>query len=162
MWLFRIPRAELARMSPAHHCRRLSTLSLLPPRPPVWLRWLTRFVFYVCASIAIVFFLLMLAVRLVVVPRVGDYREDITALIAKGLLKVQNFKNSKNKRAYAYLLTPGGIQEKARVTLSFLDRKTAEYEALQHEIDVLRREAAIELAFVAPPGPLRALERGAA
>lgn len=49
------------------------------------MRWLTRFVFYVGASIAIVFFLLMLAVRLVIVPRVGDYREDITALIAKGI-----------------------------------------------------------------------------
>jgi EPS-associated MarR family transcriptional regulator len=92
----------------------------------------------------------------------GKTNYCLTALIAKGLLKVQNFKNSKNKRAYAYLLTPGGIQEKARVTLSFLDRKTAEYEALQHEIDVLRREAAIELAFVASPGPLRALERGEA
>lgn len=57
------------------------SLNLL--KPPAWLRWLTRFVLFGGASLAIVFFLLMLAVRLVVVPRIGDYREDITALIAK-------------------------------------------------------------------------------
>ena len=49
------------------------------------MRWLTRFVLYLGASFAIFFFLLMLAVRLVVVPRIGDYREEITSLIAKGV-----------------------------------------------------------------------------
>jgi uncharacterized protein (TIGR02099 family) len=60
-------------------------LLLRPLRPPGWLRWLTRFVLYVGASFAIFFFLLMLAVRLVVVPRIGDYRDEITALIARGV-----------------------------------------------------------------------------
>jgi uncharacterized protein (TIGR02099 family) len=60
-------------------------LSLNPLKPPGWLRWLTRFVFYVGASFAIFFLLLMLAVRLVVVPRIGDFREEITSLIAKGV-----------------------------------------------------------------------------
>lgn len=58
----------------------MSFRSLNAPR---WLRWLVRLVFYAGASVAIFFFLLMLAVRLVVVPRIGDYRDEITALIAK-------------------------------------------------------------------------------
>ena len=48
-----------------------------------WLRWLLRLVLYAGASLAILFFLLMLAVRLVVVPHIGDYREEITGQIAK-------------------------------------------------------------------------------
>lgn len=39
-----------------------------------------------------------------------------------------------------YLLTPIGIAEKARATSRFLARKVAEYEALQREIEFLRRE----------------------
>lgn len=75
----------------------------------------------------------------------GKTNYCLTALIEKGLLKVQSFKNSQNKRAYIYLLTPGGIEEKALVTLRFLGRKMAEYEALQQEIEHLRREAATVL-----------------
>jgi hypothetical protein len=39
-----------------------------------------------------------------------------------------------------YFLTRRGIAEKARATTRFLDRKLAEYEQLQREIEVLRRE----------------------
>ena len=65
----------------------------------------------------------------------------LQALIDKGWIKVNNFKNSNNKKAYMYLLTRRGIAEKARVTARFLDRKVAEYEALKHEIEQLQREA---------------------
>ena len=34
------------------------------------------------------------------------------ALVEKGLVKVNNFRNSANKRAYLYLLTLRGIEEK--------------------------------------------------
>jgi len=64
----------------------------------------------------------------------------LQALIEKGWIKVNNFKNSNNKKAYMYLLTRRGIAEKARVTARFLERKVAEYEALQREIEELRRE----------------------
>ncbi len=70
----------------------------------------------------------------------GKANYCLTALINKGWVKVQNFRNSGNKRAYAYLLTPGGIEEKAQVTFSFLRRKMAEYEALRAEIEDLRDE----------------------
>ena len=55
-------------------------------------------------------------------------------------MKVGNFHNSENKRAYAYLLTPHGAVEKARITVRFLRRKVSEYEAIRAEIEELRRE----------------------
>ncbi len=64
----------------------------------------------------------------------------IRALIEKGFVKANNFRNSGNKSAYAYYLTPRGFEEKARVTVQFLKRKVAEYEALKGEIESLRRE----------------------
>jgi len=64
----------------------------------------------------------------------------LQALMEKGLVKANNFKNSNNKKAYMYLLTRKGIAEKARATVRFLDRKVAEYEALRREIAVLKRQ----------------------
>ena len=62
------------------------------------------------------------------------------ALVEKGLVKMQNFSQSKNKLRYAYLLTPAGVAEKSKLTSEFLRRKVAEYETLQAEIDVLKSE----------------------
>ena len=42
---------------------------------------------------------------------------------------------------YAYLLTPKGIEEKARLTISFLKRKSIEYEILKKEINELKLES---------------------
>lgn len=66
----------------------------------------------------------------------------LQALINRGLIKVNNFRNSVNKRAYLYLLTPRGIEEKALVTARFLKVKLDEYEALKREVEQLQREAA--------------------
>jgi EPS-associated MarR family transcriptional regulator len=66
----------------------------------------------------------------------------LQALIEKGLIKVNNFRNSANKRAYLYLLTPRGIEERAIVTARFLKRKLDEYEALKREVEQLQQEAA--------------------
>lgn len=71
---------------------------------------------------------------------VGKVNYCLTALIEKGLIKANNFKNSKNKRAYAYLLTPRGIEEKAMITVRFLKRKMDEYELLRREIEQLKKE----------------------
>ena len=64
----------------------------------------------------------------------------IKALVDKGLIKANNFKNAKNKYAYIYLLTPHGFEEKARITYNFLKRKMEEYEQLEEEIGQLKRE----------------------
>ena len=66
----------------------------------------------------------------------------LQALIERGLVKVNNFRSSSNKRAYLYLLTPRGIEEKARVTARFLRRKLDEYETLKRELEELQRDAA--------------------
>ena len=62
------------------------------------------------------------------------------ALVEKGLVKMQNFSQSKNKLRYAYLLTPAGVAEKSKLTAEFLKRKVAEYETLQAEIETLKTE----------------------
>jgi EPS-associated MarR family transcriptional regulator len=64
----------------------------------------------------------------------------IKAMIEKGLVKAESFKNSKNKSAYLYVLTPMGIEEKIRTTYWFLKRKTEEYEKLEKEIKQLQKE----------------------
>ena len=70
----------------------------------------------------------------------GKANYCLQALIEKGWIKANNFKNSNNKKAYMDLLTQRGIVEKTRVTARFLKRKMAEYEALQRELELLRRE----------------------
>lgn len=69
----------------------------------------------------------------------------LKALIKVGLLKVENFRNSKNKLAYMYLLTSAGIEEKAKITMRFLLSKMQEYETLQAEIDDLTRDVASQI-----------------
>ncbi len=70
----------------------------------------------------------------------GKANYCVRALLDKGLLKAKNFKNSNNKLAYAYNLTPKGLQEKTRITRRFLQRKVAEYEILRAEIKALRKD----------------------
>ena len=65
----------------------------------------------------------------------------LRALIEKGILKANTFCNSRSKRAYIYVLTPRGIEERARITVRFLKRKVGEYEALQREIAELTEQA---------------------
>lgn len=62
------------------------------------------------------------------------------AMIEKGFVKANNFKNSNNKIAYLYYLTPRGIEEKAKITYRFLKLKLAEYERLEEEIRQLEQE----------------------
>jgi EPS-associated MarR family transcriptional regulator len=70
----------------------------------------------------------------------GKTNYCLKALINKGLIKASNFKNNANKRAYLYVLTPKGIETKARVSVRFLRRKIEEYEALKLEIEQLKTE----------------------
>jgi EPS-associated MarR family transcriptional regulator len=71
----------------------------------------------------------------------GKANYVVRALLNKGLVKVRNFKNSSNKRAYAYLLTPEGIAAKAELTRAYLALKVTEYDALKLEIERLRVES---------------------
>ena len=70
----------------------------------------------------------------------GKANYCLKALIETGLIKANNFKNSANKRAYLYILTPKGIETKTRISVRFLQRKIEEYEALRQEIELLKTE----------------------
>jgi EPS-associated MarR family transcriptional regulator len=72
----------------------------------------------------------------------GKVNYSLRALMQSGWVKATNFKNSKNKAAYMYLLTPRGIEEKASLSMRFLIIKMQEYERLRAEIEEMRREAA--------------------
>ena len=72
----------------------------------------------------------------------GSIHYCIRALVEKGYVKAQNFKNAQNKLAYAYILTPTGMNLKKELTLAFLVRKQAEYEKLQREIKELEEDLA--------------------
>ena len=69
----------------------------------------------------------------------GKVNYCLQSLIQKGFVKIDNFKNSKNKIQYSYLLTPKGIEEKTKLTIKFLKTKTEEYEMLKKEVEKLNR-----------------------
>jgi len=71
---------------------------------------------------------------------VGKVNYVLKALIDKGLIKVENFANSKQKKNYKYLLTKQGIEEKIKLTEKFIERKKREYEELQSELELMREE----------------------
>ena len=75
---------------------------------------------------------------------VGKVNYSLRALLEKGLVKVRNFRDSNNKLAYAYYLTPKGAEAKVRATADFLKRKMREYELIQREIEDLKREVGAE------------------
>lgn len=65
----------------------------------------------------------------------GKLNYCLRQLRLKGLVKLDNFSKNPNKLSYAYVLTPRGITEKTKLTLSFMKRKIEEYEELRKEID---------------------------
>ena len=80
----------------------------------------------------------------------GKTNYCLKALLAKEFIKMQSFRKSPNKLAYAYLLTPVGMAEKAGLTVRFLARKVAEYESLTVEIAALKS--------VVSPAPAKSVE----
>ena len=69
---------------------------------------------------------------------VGKIKYVLKALGEKGLIKAENFFANKNKNQYRYLLTQAGIDEKIALTQKFIERKKAEYEILQAELEMMR------------------------
>jgi EPS-associated MarR family transcriptional regulator len=73
----------------------------------------------------------------------GKVNYCVRALVVRGCIKATNFRNSRNKVAYMYLLTPRGVHEKTSLAMQFLQRKMQEYEALRDEIKQIRRETSV-------------------
>ena len=70
----------------------------------------------------------------------GKTNYIIRALVAKGWVKLSNFKRSDNKLGYIYLLTPEGMAKKSILAENFLRRKSEEYNRLKKEIAILKQE----------------------
>lgn len=74
----------------------------------------------------------------------GGVNYCLKCLVDRGLVKIDNFKRSQNKRGYIYLLTPKGLSEKSVLAMRFLKRKMEEYDSLKAEIEALQKEVADE------------------
>lgn len=70
----------------------------------------------------------------------GGVNYCLNALIDRGHVKIENFRASKNKLSYAYVLTPEGFTHRASLAVRFIKRKMAEYEAIKAEIEALRSD----------------------
>ena len=70
----------------------------------------------------------------------GKINQSLRTLVDEGAVELLNLHKTENKRASLYVLTPQGIEKKARITVDFLRRKIIEYEDLGREIRELRQE----------------------
>ena len=71
----------------------------------------------------------------------GKINYCMKKLIEKGWIKLSSFSHNPNKVGYIYLLTPKGIEQKSRLTTSFLKAKLEEFEVLKDEISKLKLDA---------------------
>ena len=70
----------------------------------------------------------------------GKINYCMKKLIEKVWIKLSNFRRNPNKVGYTYILTPKGIEEKTKLTFSFLKVKMEEYEILKKEISKLKKD----------------------
>ncbi|MDC1447518.1 MarR family EPS-associated transcriptional regulator [Candidatus Thioglobus sp.] len=70
----------------------------------------------------------------------GKVNYCMKKLFSKGLIKLNNFSSNPNKVRYVYILTPRGLEEKAKLTIKFLKIKMEEYELLKDEITSLQKD----------------------
>ncbi len=74
----------------------------------------------------------------------GKVNYLVNALLEEGYIKASRFKNSRNKIAYMYVLTPKGMSARITQTYHFLQCKLDEFDRLRQEIEMLRQEAGSE------------------
>lgn len=77
----------------------------------------------------------------------GKVNYCLSEMARQGFIKIRRFRASRNKIQYIYLLTPRGLEEKARLAAAFLQRKIREYEEIRRQI----QELALEVHARNPP-----------
>ncbi len=80
----------------------------------------------------------------------GKTNYVLTELANKGIIKIKRFKSAPNKIPYSYMLTPQGLEEKAKITLNFLKRKLSEYEEIKRQIKEIVKEVERDKNFDFP------------
>jgi MarR family transcriptional regulator, temperature-dependent positive regulator of motility len=61
-------------------------------------------------------------------------------LIEKGIIKAKKEKNNPEKIRWQYILTQAGMKEKVKITKRYFERRITEFEELQKEILLLKKE----------------------
>ncbi|MGB2930048.1 MAG: MarR family EPS-associated transcriptional regulator [Desulfobacterales bacterium] len=84
----------------------------------------------------------------------GHVNYVLKGLLKKGLVKIDNFQKSSNKKSYAYMLTPKGLEAKSRLAARFVVSKLKEYSQLQQKIAqrlaVIERKGKQKIVFAGP------------
>jgi len=84
----------------------------------------------------------------------GKVNYVLKSLLAKGLVTLSNLKESKQKNAYAYLLTPKGIEQKSKLAVRFVSNRLHEYntirEILLNRLVKIRQKGATRIIVVGP------------
>jgi len=65
----------------------------------------------------------------------GKLNYCLKSLKEKGYIKINNFRKNPKKLNYFYVLTPKGLAEKTKLTISFMKRKMIEYDELKKEVE---------------------------
>ena len=66
----------------------------------------------------------------------GKLNYVLKALQNKGFVKLENFQKQSDKINYLrYIITPKGISERTKLTLTFMKRKMQEYDELKKEVE---------------------------
>jgi EPS-associated MarR family transcriptional regulator len=70
----------------------------------------------------------------------GKVNYCVSALVEKGQIRVERFKNDFNKTAYLYHITPTGIKAFTNLSLRFLKIKLKEYDRIKAQIESLYQQ----------------------
>ncbi|WP_022668244.1 MarR family EPS-associated transcriptional regulator [Desulfospira joergensenii] len=70
----------------------------------------------------------------------GKVNYCISLLTQKGMIRIERFKNSSNKAAYLYRITPAGLKELTDLTWSYLKLRIKEYDQIKQEIQYLSEQ----------------------
>lgn len=80
----------------------------------------------------------------------GKTNYVLSELAEKGIIKIKRFNDAQQKILYSYLLTPRGLEQKAKITAGFLKRKLAEYEEIKRQIKEIAEELKAEESLAVP------------
>ncbi len=62
----------------------------------------------------------------------GQVNYALRSLLAKGMVKLDNFKKNPHKSGYAYLITPTGIETKSKLAVRFVIERLNEYNRIRN------------------------------
>jgi hypothetical protein len=64
----------------------------------------------------------------------------LAGLVEKGIIKAKKLKNNPENIRWQYILTQAGVKEKIKITQQYLQRRIVEFEDLQKEIELLKKD----------------------